>query len=129
MGFENNQLRNTEEWRLRPKEALSYADSKGMAATDRPISAGVSLDALAVHAFVREMTDILEFVAHSSVLDADRKVLWSQAFQNTNLSAADYVQALDKLPKDPTKHTIGSQGTAFFYPSPAKTFEVSHSAC
>lgn len=85
--------------------------------------ANVTLDALAIHAFVQEITDVIEDVTLACISDTDRNIVWSQVFHNSGLHPEHCLPSKETPLKSASYAPIREGDTAYHFPLPCDNIE------
>ena len=88
------------------------------ASVDNPES--LSLDVLAVHSFVKEMTEAVDGVAVASLSERNGRELWSQTFGIGSPEPKDCIPGADARPSEPVKTALGLDHAAYHFPLACK---------
>ena len=85
---------------------------------DKPES--LSLDVLAIHSFVKEMTDAVDGVVMACLSESQGRELWSQRYSNASPDPGDCIPASGARPAEPTKTTLSHHHAAYHFPLACK---------
>ena len=80
----------------------------------------LTLDDLAIHAFVREIVDALENVALAVVWAPNGRVAWSQVYMNNSVDPSICTPPDTNGGTEPSKAAIGNGYTAYHFPLPSE---------
>lgn len=87
-----------------------------MANSEPPSVSRVSLDAFAIHAFVRDMIDAVENVSFACISAKDGHALWSQTYENSEIPSSYVIPKRGRRPSRPVNVALDPQRAAYHYP-------------